>query len=128
VDDLLKICGDYGLQIDWRADYIRIRSHGGGWEELMGVPFRNSVFRAILARVAVLCNERIPNSVSPYGVQGEVAINANPPLVVQVTFTNTLAEQTLRLLPASEAAETSRHIARDGIDHPTGGVSVAGDS
>src|SRR5438105_707801 len=78
VDDLLTVCREHGLQLDWQADRCRVRSIGGDWEELVDVLLRKSVFRAILARVAVLCNERTPNSVSPYGGQGKLSIGADP--------------------------------------------------
>ncbi len=62
VDDLLTVCRDHALELDWQAGRCRFRSSGGDWE-LIELPLRKSVFRAILARVAVLCNERIPDSV-----------------------------------------------------------------
>ena len=40
------------------------------------VPLQKSVVRAALARVAVLCNERIPGSVSPFGGQGRLRMLA----------------------------------------------------
>lgn len=108
VDDLLTVCREHDLQLDWQGDRCRVRPSKADREELIDVPLRTSVFRAILARVAALCNERTPNSVSPYGGQGELSAGANPPTVFRVTFTNTTAEQQLRLLietePAAEAA------------------------
>jgi hypothetical protein len=98
VDDLLGVCQKHGLQLDWQADRCRVRSFGGEWEELVDVPLRKSVFRAILARVAALCNERTPNSVSPYGGHGQLAVGADPRSVFRVTFANTPAEQKLELL------------------------------
>jgi hypothetical protein len=97
VDELLLVCGEHGLQLDWQAEHCRVRSFGGGWEELTEIPLRKSVFRAILARIAVLCNERSPNSVSPYGGQGELSSETNPPTVFRVTFANTPEEQKLEL-------------------------------
>jgi len=97
VDDLLALCGQHGLQLDWRADRFRVRPLRGDWEELIDIPLRKSVFRAILARVAALCNQQTPNSVSPYGGQGELSAGANPPTVFRVTFANTPAEQKLEL-------------------------------
>src|SRR5438552_15960180 len=89
VNDLLAACREHGLQIDWEGDRCRVRSAGGDWEEVADVPVRKSAFRAILARVAALCNERTPNSVSPYGGQGELSTGTNPPGVFRVVFTNT---------------------------------------
>jgi hypothetical protein len=109
VDDLLVLCREHGLQLDWQADRCRVRSFGCDCEELMEVPLRKSVFRAILARVATLCNERAPNSVSPYGGQGELSVDANPATVVRVAFVNTPATQKLELMIAIQpAAETAQ--------------------
>jgi hypothetical protein len=97
VDDLLVVCLENGLQLDWDADRCRVRSFGGEWEELIDVPLRKSVFRAILARVATLCNERTPHSVSPYGGKGELSVGANQAAVFKVAFVNTPATQKLEL-------------------------------
>src|SRR5262245_37249153 len=78
VDDLLVVCLEHGLELEWQADRCRFRPLGGTWEELTRVTPRKSVFRALLARVAVLCNERTPNSVSPYGGQGELSVGEDP--------------------------------------------------
>ena len=105
VDDLLKVCREHGAQIDWRTDCYRVRAAGGEWTELIDVPLRKSVFRAILARIAVLCNERTPNSVSPYGGHGELSVSENPPAIVKVTFVNTPEEQRLELLLQTSPVE-----------------------
>jgi hypothetical protein len=113
VDDLLGACADHRLQVDWNADCCRIRCNEGNWEELIDLPVRKSVFRAILARVAVLCNERAPNSVSPYGGQGELKTNAAASTTFHVTFINTPAEQKLELLiPLS--SQRIQHLHADG--------------
>lgn len=99
VDDLLLICLEHGLELDFQVDKYRFRSFDGGWEEFADVSLRKSVFRTILARVAALCNERNPNSVSPYGGQGELSIGENPEIVFRVKFVNTPAAQKLELVP-----------------------------
>jgi hypothetical protein len=104
VDDLLTVCREQGLELDWQADRCRVRPAGGDWEELSGVPLRKSVFRAVLARVAALCNEQTPNSVSPYGGQAELPAGANPAAVFRVFFANTPTEQKLRLTTDTESA------------------------
>jgi hypothetical protein len=104
VDDLLAVCLEHGLQLDWQADRCRVRSPGGDWEEVVDVPLRKSAFRAILARVAALCNEHVPNSVSPYGGQGELSVGENA-AVFRVTFDNTPAEQRLELISGTEPAD-----------------------
>ena len=60
VDDLLAVCSQHGLQLDWQAGHCRARSNGGDWEDLPGLAVRKSVLRAVLARVAALCNEHAP--------------------------------------------------------------------
>jgi hypothetical protein len=104
VDDLLKACRGHDLQLDWHAGRCRVRSLGGNGEELLDAPLRKSVFRAILARVAALCNERRPSSVSPYGGQGDLSVGENPPAVFRLAFVNTPAEQKLELMTNTELA------------------------
>jgi hypothetical protein len=99
VDDLLRLCQEHSLQVECQAGRCRVRPPGGGWEEWVEVPLRKSVVRAMLARLAALCNERTPNSVSPYGGKGRLSAGANPPAVFTVAFTNTLAEQQFELSP-----------------------------
>lgn len=102
VEDLLAMCQKHNLQIDWQNDRCRVRSSGGAWEELMDLPIRKSIFRAILARIAVLCNEKNPNAISPYGGQCDWRTGDNPPAVFRVLLTNTTAEQRLELAVAAE--------------------------
>jgi hypothetical protein len=104
VDDLLRLCPAPGLRLDWHAGRCRFRPHAGGPEEVIDGPLRKSAFRAILARVAALCNERSPHSVSPYGGQGEASVGGNPPTVVRVSFINTPDEQWLDLTPVRTGA------------------------
>jgi hypothetical protein len=108
VDDLLTVCWQNGLQLDWQANGCRVRSSSGEWEDLPALSLRKSAFRAVLARVAALCNEQSPGSVSPYGGLGELAVDANPSAVVEVALTNTPEDQRLELRPrtALPAART----------------------
>ena len=45
----------------------------------------------------MLCNERSPNSVSPYGGEGLLAVEGNPITYFQVAFVNTPEKQHLKL-------------------------------
>ncbi len=99
VDDLMRLCPKQGLRLDWQADRCRVRSLAGNLDEALDLPLRKSVFRAVLARVAALCNERSPSSVSPYGGQGELLLRADPTTMFKVAFTNTTEEQQLELIP-----------------------------
>jgi hypothetical protein len=102
VDDLLRLCPEQGLRLEWQGDRCRIRFLTGGSEEATDVPLRKSGFRSMLARIAALCNERTPNSVSPYGGQGELSVGASPPVVLRVSFANTPSEQRLELMTEAD--------------------------
>lgn len=106
VDDLLALCLERGLELDWQADHCRVRSCGGDWQSL-DVSLRKSVIRAILARVAVLCNERTPDSASPYAGQGELSVGANA-AVLRVAFVNTPETQKLELTQPSPGLHPAR--------------------
>jgi hypothetical protein len=108
VDGLLTTCRDHGLRLDWQAGRFRVRSFAEDWQELPDLPLRKSVFRAVLARLAVLCNERHPGSCSPYGGQGEIAVGTNPTTVFRVAFTNTPGEQRL-VMSAPLASDLPEH-------------------
>lgn len=119
VDDLLSLCTEQGLHLDWQAGQCRVRPLGAEPHELVEIPLPKSVFRAILARLAALCNERIPNSVSPYGDEGELSIRTNPPMVFHVVFTNTPGEQCLELrCLADDQGEAGNHDASEGPGQP----------
>jgi hypothetical protein len=105
VDDLLRACPERGLQLDCQGDRCRVVVHGTNGEEI-DVPLRKSVFRALLARLAVLCNQRRPDSVSPYGGDGELAIG-EPETVFRVTFVNTADQQKVDLKPVLAASNGS---------------------
>jgi hypothetical protein len=104
-NDLLSACQEQALQLDGQADCLRIRPLAGGSEEAIDNPFRKSVFRAIVARLAALCNERNPGSVSPYGGQGRLSVGANPSALIDVTFSNTSDEQWFKLTPLAGQRE-----------------------
>jgi hypothetical protein len=101
VDDLLAAAREHGLRLEWHAGHCRVRFLEGGLADWIEVPLSKSVVRAALVRVAVLCNERKPNSVSPYGGLGEVMIGADPATALRVAFINTPEEQWLELVRVS---------------------------
>jgi hypothetical protein len=104
------LCREQGLQLEWQDDQCRVRPLGAQPHESTEIPLSKSVFRAILARMAALCNERMPNSVSPYGGEGQLSLCTSPSTVFRVAFTNTPGEQ--RLEVRRLAAET------DGVAPP----------
>jgi hypothetical protein len=97
VDDLLGLCREQGLELDWRAGRCRVRPLEGRPQESTEIPLPKSVFRSILARMAALCNERISDSVSPYGGEGDISVGTDPPTNFRVAFTNTPGEQRLKV-------------------------------
>ena len=97
VDNLLDLCRQQGLQLDWQANRCLVRPLGAEPQESAELLLPKFVFRALLARMAVLCNERTPNSVSPYGGEGELSVGTSPPTVFRVAFTNTPGEQGLEV-------------------------------
>jgi hypothetical protein len=74
-------------------------------EEVLEQPVSKYVFRAVLARVAAMCNERSPASVTPYGGSGELVWGAGKPVVFKATFVNTSERQKLELVPAPPVRE-----------------------
>jgi hypothetical protein len=98
VDELLTASREHEIQLGWQAGRCQVNIPQADPPERIEVAVQKSVMRAVLARVAVLCNERVPNSVSPYRGRGEVAID--PATVLRVNFVNTPDEQTLELSPA----------------------------
>lgn len=99
VDNVLVLCRQHHLQLDWREDQCNVRCAGSDKEEVLKVPLRKSVFRAILARIATLCSERVPDSFSPYGGDGELWIGSDSKTALQASWINTTQEQRLRLMP-----------------------------
>ena len=87
-----------GAQTRLARGACRITSLGAEPYHAAEIPLGKTVFRAMLARIAALCNERTPNSVSPYGGEGEFSIWTEPPTVFHVAFTNTPDEQRIELI------------------------------
>ena len=100
VDDLIDLSQEHGLHLEWHEQRCAIRALDGG-SPAIELPMQKSVFRAVLARVAALCNEREPGSASPYGGEGELASATNSTRLIQVRFANRPNEQCLELLPRS---------------------------
>ena len=114
VDALLGVCLEQRLHLRWEADCCRVRSLKGmsGIEEL-SKPLTKSQFRAVLARLAVLCNERCPNSVSPYGGTGTLMIGEERKRAVRVLFVNTPDKQLLDIRPSSKKSKKLVKLIKD---------------
>lgn len=107
VDDLLGICSNQGLQFEWRDGRCRVRRIGVESAEPLDISMPKSVFRALLARLATLCNEQNPDSVSPYSGEGELTVDTNPPVVLHLVFVNTPDEQRGELAPIQQSKAKS---------------------
>ena len=86
------------MHLSWETDRCRVRFSAEKADESYEVPLAKSVVRALLARLAALCDEHKPNSVSPYGGQGELLVGTESPELFHATFTNTRVAQKLVLL------------------------------
>ncbi len=115
VDDLLNLCRVHQLRMNFRDGHCSVRRLGADAQDALDVSVPKSVFRAVLARIAALCNEHHPHSVTPYRGEGEIVVpppispNCLPPSTCYVSFTNTPSEQQLDMrFSRSSAGEGSR--------------------
>ena len=99
VDNLLTYCRVRGVRLIWHPPQVTVQHVSGGNGEQVSVEFRSSVFRAVLARLAALCNRYRCDSVSPYGGQGEFVDERQPTTIFRVDFCNTPDELHLQLTP-----------------------------
>lgn len=103
VDDLLVVSQANQLQINFVKDRCCIHTVESSFRETFDLPFAKTVFRAVLARIAALCNEHRPNSATPYLGEGEIVV-PTPRLekcvarsTCYVSFANTPSEQRLEI-------------------------------
>lgn len=89
VDDLLEISRDWDLKLDWN-EVCRVQTGRDTECESFEAPMRLGEFRAVLARLAKLCNDHVAESVSPYGGEGTVSIG-EPPVQIAVSLGNSQA-------------------------------------
>lgn len=97
VDDLMGFCREQHLRLEFQDGHCYVRPLEGVVQDRIDVPLKKSVFRALLARIAALCNEMKPNSVTPYHGEGLLAIATNPPAAFHVAFRNTPSELRLEV-------------------------------
>jgi hypothetical protein len=106
-DALVAAAREGAIRCVWVGGCVRVTPADG---EPFDVTLPKSVFRAALARVAALCNEHRPGSVTPY--RGDAPLLAgDPPAPVFVAFVNTPDEQRLdaRLAPVQVTAPAVPH-------------------
>lgn len=119
VDELVAMSREHRLELSWHEDRCQVQFADGKQSEQLEFPLPKSVFRAVLARIAVLCNERHPSSASPYGGQGVITPSADPSCAIRVAFTNTPQELSLELSPVSmEVAQQPLTSVVDGRSSP----------
>jgi hypothetical protein len=113
VEELLPICLEHDVEFEFQTDRSRVRPVGGNWEEFKNLVLPQSVFRAVIARVAALCGEQ-GHAVSPYGDEGELAIVGGSKPTLHVVFCNTPTVQRLSLRPLTVDAEAARRSENNG--------------
>jgi hypothetical protein len=101
VDELVAASREQDLRFGWQDGCCYMTFPGCESSDRIDVPLRKSVVRAALARIAALCNERNPGSVSPYGGQGEITIDSDPSRTIHANFVNTQGTVSLELGSAS---------------------------
>jgi hypothetical protein len=95
VDDLFAIGKEQPLQLRWEGNGCQI-SVGSNTQQ---VTVTKSVFRAAIARIAAICNEQIPNSVTPYVGEAEAVVGVQSPRTYHIAFRNVPDELCLALMP-----------------------------
>lgn len=116
VDDLLALCQLHPFRIHFHDGHCSIVRLGADIGEVLEISVPKSVFRAALARIAAICHEQHPDSVSPYGGEAEIAVvtpqKTESQIVVplstcHVSFVNTPSDQRLEMRFASSTVERS---------------------
>jgi hypothetical protein len=93
-EQLLEACVGADVEFDRVGDRCVYRWKEGGDTREAPLPLSPGAFRTILARVATLCNEKFPGSVSPYGGEGHLAVGAAK---IFVKFINAAGAQKLEV-------------------------------
>lgn len=109
VDGLFSACvkEGRGIRLQWRTGGCFLRPDGEP-ELLLETLRTKSQFRAVLARVAVVCNDRCPNSVSPHFGRVTLPSAANDSQVIRVFLVNTPEKQSLQIQLAWNLAYVGR--------------------
>ena len=98
----MELCREQKLRLSFQEGYCRVRPLETNAPDWIDVPLSKSVFRAVLARVAALCNERVPNSVTPYRGAAEFTVGSISPATFHVSFINIPTEQRLDVMYLGE--------------------------
>ncbi len=103
VDDMLARCVNDQVRIVWCPGVVTEYPLSGTSPTSFEVTLRNSAFRAVMARMAVLCERPDSEPVSPYGGRGEFTDRRWPRVRFSLQFTNTADDQRLELTPIIES-------------------------
>ncbi len=103
VDNILASCSDARVEVELQEGTLSVYFLNCCAQLRLSIP--KSVLRAIIARVAALCHEQTPNSVSPYGGEGELMVPAKPGSFIKAVFVNTTDQQHLTLTTLKTAVE-----------------------
>jgi len=127
-DQLIGACAGGGVEFERVGDRCAYRWTVGGETHEGTAPFPPAAFRTVLARVAALCNESRPDSVTPYRGEGVLSAPGHAPAAVRVRFVNTPDQQRLTLDGAgpTQTVEGERRSESPGVETwPPGAVSAA---
>jgi hypothetical protein len=102
-DQILEACVGASVSFFSQGKQIRYCCRADGETSDGIAPLSGSIFRAILARVAVRCNEHVPDSVTPHGGKGVVAVGDDLVTLLAVQFVNTPEKQELNVQPKLSA-------------------------
>jgi hypothetical protein len=100
VDDILDRLVQNRMRLHWIRSGVTEVSLDGGEPRTFEFAFRNSIARAVIARIAVLCDDEIKRDpIYPYRGVGSFTDPRWPQVRFDVNFSNTPAEQRLELTP-----------------------------
>ena len=106
VDDMLARCVNDQVRIVWCPGTVTEYPLSGRSPTSYEITLRNSAFRAVMARMAALCDRPDSEALSPYGGRGEFTDPRWPRVRFSVQFTNTPDEQRLELTPIIQANQS----------------------
>lgn len=107
-DQLLQACAGGDVVFERVGDRCVYRWTIDGDTQEGTLPLRPAAFRTILARVAALCNEQRPDSVTPYRGEGLVSVPGHPGELHRVRFINTPEQQQLTLNGTKQTSAVER--------------------
>ncbi len=103
-DQLVTACVGGDIEFERVGDRCVCRWTMNGDTQEAVAPLAPAAFRTLLARIAFLCNERKPGSVTPYGGDGLLAVEGRVATDIRVVFVNTPDQQRLELRSSGAAA------------------------